>query len=123
VSSYTQGPLAGVPAITRHGYGTGTAWYVATLPDPATLAALLDRVREETGVRPVLDGGVPTGVEAVRRRGDDADYLFLIDHAGTGAKVSVAGETLELLAGNPVSDGSVTLPPGGVAVIREPRGA
>ncbi|MFE8989698.1 beta-galactosidase trimerization domain-containing protein [Streptomyces collinus] len=45
VAAYADGPLAGVPAITRHAYGSGTAWYVATHPDPATLAAVLGRVR------------------------------------------------------------------------------
>ncbi|MFH0174863.1 beta-galactosidase [Streptomyces cacaoi] len=121
VASYTDGALAGVPAVTRHGYGTGTAWYLATLPDPDTLAALLERVREEAGVRPLLEE-VPAGVEAVRRRGSDADYLFLIDHAGAGAEIAVADGAVELLAGQPVRDGSVGLPPYGVVVVREPRG-
>ncbi|MFF3334666.1 beta-galactosidase [Streptomyces sp. NPDC002888] len=119
VSSYTDGPLTGVPALTRHGYGTGTAWYVATLPDPDTLTALLDRIRTEAGVTPVRV--TPEGVEAALRRGRDADYLFLIDHRGKGAEVPVAADAVELLTGRPLTDGSVTVPPGGVAVVREPR--
>ncbi|MFJ1804741.1 MULTISPECIES: beta-galactosidase [unclassified Streptomyces] len=122
VSSYTDGPLKGVPAVTRHDYGTGTAWYLATLPDPDTLAALLARVREEAGVRPVLEG-VPSGVEAVRRRGPAADFVFLVDHTGQGAEVAVSAEAVELLTGTPLPGGSVSVPPGGVAVVREPRGA
>ncbi|WP_340378838.1 beta-galactosidase [Streptomyces sp. SS7] len=121
VASYADGPLAGVPAITRHGYGAGTAWYVATLPDAGTLAALLLRIREETDVRPVLDAVLPPGVEAVRRRGAEADYLFLIDHAGSGAEIAVAAGAVELLGGKPVPGGAVSVPPGGVAVVREPR--
>ncbi|KUO13712.1 beta-galactosidase [Streptomyces sp. DSM 15324] len=121
VASYADGPLAGVPAITRHGYGAGTAWYVATLPDAGTLAALLLRIREETDVRPVLDAVLPPGVEAVRRRGAEADYLFLIDHAGSGAEIAVGAGAVELLGGKPVLGGSVSVPPGGVAVVREPR--
>lgn len=121
VISYTDGPLTGVPAVTRHAYGAGAAWYLATLPDPHTLAALLTRIREEAGVRPVL-ADVPAGVEAARRRGSDADYLFLIDHGGTGAEVAVAAGAVELLTGRPAAHGSVTVPPGGVAVVREPRG-
>ncbi|WP_425088104.1 beta-galactosidase trimerization domain-containing protein [Streptomyces cyanogenus] len=42
VARFTDGPppasglaaLAGLPAVTRHGYGAGAAWYLATLPDP-----------------------------------------------------------------------------------------
>ncbi|WP_327315264.1 beta-galactosidase [Streptomyces sp. NBC_01235] len=118
VASYTNGPLAGVPAVMRHDHGTGTAWYLATLPDPDTLATLLERVRGEAGVRPVVSG-VPEGIEAVRRRGPDADYLFLIDHRGDGAEVPVSADATELLTGKRLEAGTVTVPPGGVVVVRE----
>ncbi|MFG2132220.1 beta-galactosidase [Streptomyces sp. NPDC048751] len=120
VSAFTDGPLTGVPAITRHGYGTGTAWYVATLPDPDTLAALLERASDEAGVTPVRTG-IPQGIEVVLRRGPDADYLFLIDHLGLGAEVPVAAGAVELLTGKLPADGSVRVQPGGVAVVREAR--
>ncbi|MGW3102437.1 beta-galactosidase [Streptomyces sp. NPDC001100] len=122
ITSYAEGPLTGIPAVTRNAYGEGTAWYVATRPDPTTLAGLLDLIRREAGVKPVRV--TPEGVEAVLRRGADADYLFLIDHAGQGAEVPVVGaDAVELLTGKPVSGGSVSVPPGGVAVVREPRRA
>ncbi|MGW7528179.1 beta-galactosidase [Streptomyces sp. NPDC054783] len=118
VASYADGPLTGVPAVTRRPHGTGTAWYLATLPDPATLAALLDRVRGEAGVEPVRTA--PPGVEVVRRRGPEADYLFVIDHAGQGAEVPTAPGATELLTGKELHE-SVTVPPGEVAVVREAR--
>ncbi|MBG0854101.1 beta-galactosidase [Streptomyces spinoverrucosus] len=119
VATYTEGPLSGRPAITRNAYGEGVAWYVATRPDPATLGALLDRIRSEAGVEPVRT--TPEGVEAALRRGSDADYLFLIDHSGRGGEVAVSDGATELLTGKPVGDGSVTVPAGGVVVVREPR--
>ena len=69
------GPLHGIPAILRNAYGEGAAWYVATLPESWALARLLDLVCAEARVEPVL-GGLPPGVEAVRR----GDLLFLLDH-------------------------------------------
>ncbi|MER6418326.1 beta-galactosidase [Streptomyces sp. NPDC001137] len=116
VATHADGPLAGHPAVTRHQHGDGTAWYLATHPDQDTLTALLDRIRQEAGVTP--EHGAPTGIEVVRRRGTQADYLFLIDHTGKGAEAPAEG--VELLAGTPVT-GTVTVPPGGVAVVREPR--
>ncbi|MET9503778.1 beta-galactosidase [Streptomyces sp. NPDC006622] len=116
VASHADGPLAGHPAVTRHRHGDGTAWYLGTHPDRDTLAALLHRIRQEAGVTPEHD--VPAGMEVVRRRGARADYLFLIDHTGKGAEVRAEG--VELLTGTPVT-GTVTVPPGGVAVVREPR--
>ena len=116
--SYADGVLADVPAVTRHTYGEGTTWYLSTQPDPATLASLLTRIRTEAGVEPIRTAA--EGVEVVRRRGPSADYLFLIDHAGNGAEVPVADDAMELLTGKP-TPGSVTLPPGEIAVVREPR--
>ncbi|MFD4555390.1 beta-galactosidase [Streptomyces sp. NPDC058469] len=117
VASFADGPLAGTSAVTRHTPGRGTAWYLGTRPDPVTLSALMDRIRKEADVQPVLTGA-PAGLEVVRRTGTDADYLFLIDHAGAGAEVPADG--VELLTGKPVC-GAVTVPAGGVAVVREPH--
>ena len=41
--------------------------------------------------------------------------------AGMGAEVSVAADAVELLTSKPVLGGSVTVPPGEVVVVREPR--
>ncbi|MGI5238382.1 beta-galactosidase [Dactylosporangium sp. CA-139066] len=75
VAAYRGGPLDGRPAILRHRYGGGTAWYVTTLPEPDALARLLARVCADAGVEPVV-AGLPPGVEAVRR----GDRVFLLDH-------------------------------------------
>ncbi|MDQ1045821.1 beta-galactosidase [Streptomyces sp. V4I2] len=120
ITSYTSGPLTEVPAVTRHPHGTGTTWYVATLPDPTTLAALLDRMCTEAGVEPVRV--TPEGVEAALRRGADADYLFLINHGDRDAEIEVSCDGAELLTGNRVEGGTVTVPAGDVVVVREPRG-
>ncbi|MDQ1065730.1 beta-galactosidase [Streptomyces canus] len=116
VASYAGGPLTGHPAVTRHRHGKGTAWYLGTHPDQDTLAALLDRIRQDADVTPEHEA--PSGIEVVRRHGTVADYLFLIDHTGKGAEVPAEG--VELLSGKPIS-GTVSIPPGGVAVIREPH--
>ncbi|WP_427918766.1 beta-galactosidase [Streptomyces sp. cg40] len=118
VLSYTEGPLADVPAVTRHAYGRGTAWYLATRPDATTLASLLACIRTEADVEPVRIA--PEGVEVVRRRSPSADYLFLIDHVGKGAEVAVAEDAVELLTSKP-TNGAVVLAPGEIAVVREPR--
>ncbi|WDF39469.1 beta-galactosidase [Streptomyces sp. T12] len=119
VESYTTGPLAGGPAVTRNSLGEGTTWYLATQPDAATLAGLLDRIRAEAGVKPVRT--TPQGVEAVLRRGSDADYLFLINHTDRPAHIAVAVDATELLTGKPVP-GAVSVPAGETAVVREPHG-
>src|SRR5207342_3472128 len=78
VTSYVDGALAGVPAVTRHDHGAGTAWYVATRLDASSLARLTAQVLERAGVQPVVE--TQPGVEVSRRRGDGASYLFVTKH-------------------------------------------
>jgi beta-galactosidase len=114
VTSYAAGPLAGKAAVTRAEAGQGAAWYLATLPDDATLGALLDRLVEDAGVRPVVE--VPRGVDAVRRSNGVGSWLFLVNHTGEEQRVPTSGHDLvsEARVGP-----EVVIPAGGVAVVRE----
>ncbi|MFB9717712.1 beta-galactosidase [Planobispora longispora] len=109
LDSYADGPLAGAPAWTRNAWGGGTAHYVTTRPDDATLAAVLAAACAEAGVEPVAEA--PAGVEVVRRaHAGGPSYLFVINHTGDDAVVTVPdGE-------------SVPVPAGGVRIVREPDG-
>ena len=107
--------LAGVPALTRHQSGTGTAWYLATRVDAAATAALVRELCDEAGVQ-VHDH---PGVEVVRRDGDQASYVFVINH--TDAPASIPADGTDLVSGRRAQR-SVDVPAGGVAVIREETG-
>ncbi|SCK56572.1 beta-galactosidase [Streptomyces sp. WMMB 322] len=108
------GPVPGGPAVTRHPYGRGSAWYIATAPEEGTLRDLLRGIAGNAGVSPAAN--VPIGVEAVRRHGCGTTYLFLINHTDQPARVAAEGR--ELLHGTQVT-GLIDVPPGDVAVIRE----
>ncbi|NUT34746.1 MAG: beta-galactosidase [Hamadaea sp.] len=82
LATVSGGPLDGHPAVTAHAYGSGTAWYVATLPEPAALAGLLRRIAAQVGAEPVLPD-LPEGVEAVRR----GERVFLLDHRDGSVEV------------------------------------
>ncbi|MGV9454432.1 beta-galactosidase [Streptomyces sp. NPDC003635] len=108
------GPARGGPAVTRHAFGRGTGWYTAArLPVPA-LRELLRAMCAEAGAVPTATA--PAGVEAVRRRGADHAYLFLINHNQQTARVPVTGTGL---AGAEIAEGTAVVPPGGVVVVRE----
>ncbi|NKY40404.1 beta-galactosidase [Cellulomonas septica] len=117
VAAYTDGPVAGRPAITRHAHGRGTGWYVSTRLDVDQLAVVLDAAYADAGITPA---GLPKDVEVVRRHGSDADYVVAINHAD--APVAVPADGTDLLTGTAVS-GTVKVPAGGVAVVREARPA
>jgi beta-galactosidase len=105
---YRGGELDGLPAVLRK----GRAWYVSTLPEPGALRDLLARVAAGAGVRPVL-GGLPDGVEAVRR----GELLFLLNHGREPVTVEVPGAHRDLLTEETVTD-RITLGRYGVAVLR-----
>ncbi|MFI6781145.1 beta-galactosidase [Micromonospora sp. NPDC050276] len=114
LASYTDGPLPGVPALTRHRVGDGAAWYVGTRLDEPGTDRLVARLLAEAGVRPAAEA--PTGVEVVRRRDGERTWLFAINHTETEVRLPARG--VELLTGAPCA-GELTVPAGEVAVIRE----
>ncbi|TCL82617.1 MULTISPECIES: beta-galactosidase [unclassified Rathayibacter] len=99
---YSSGPAAGTPALTARRTGTGTAHYLATIPDDAGMLALTAWLAEQSGVSPVLQTGSPW-VEAARR----GDVLTVINHGQDPVDVAVSGA--DLLTGRPVD--SVHLAP------------
>ncbi|MFF5052737.1 beta-galactosidase [Micromonospora sp. NPDC000663] len=116
LSSYSDGPLPGVPALTRHRVGDGAAWYVATRLDEPATDRLVARLLDEAGVRPAVPA--PTGVEVVRRRDGERTWLFVLNHTGAQVRLPVAG--VELLTGERCA-GELAVPAGEVAVVREDR--
>ncbi|MFF3320564.1 beta-galactosidase [Streptomyces sp. NPDC003035] len=110
VAAYRGGELDGLPAVLRN----GRAWYVSTLPEPGALRALLARIAQDAGVRPVLDG-LPDGVEAIRR----GELLFVLNHHRDEVTVKIPGHHRDLLTGADV-DGTLHLARYGVAILEEP---
>jgi beta-galactosidase len=116
VATYVDGPAAGRPAITRNAYGSGAAWYVSARLDAAALAPVLDAARADAGIH---SPGTPAGLEVVRRRGADYDYLVAINHLDEPAEFPADG--VELLSGATVGP-VVRVEAGEVAVVRTASG-
>ncbi|MFJ6196956.1 beta-galactosidase [Micromonospora sp. NPDC092111] len=114
VASYADGPLPGVPALTRHRVGDGTAWYLATRLDETATDGLVARLLAESGARPPV--AAPPGVEVVRRRAGDRSWLFVVNHSDAEVRLDVAGT--DLLTGASAA-GGLRVPAGEVAVVRE----
>jgi beta-galactosidase len=91
LASFHGGDLDGRPALTRNRVAGGTAWYLATHPDPAGLDALTGTLLDAAGVHGVLDRGAD-GVEAVVR----GDALFVVNHTASPRQVVHRGEEVDL---------------------------
>ena len=91
--TFGEGHLGGQAAVTRHAHGRGTAFYLGTLPDRATLSGLVGQACQDAGIDRWTD--LPDGVEAVRR----GDYLFLISHLDRPVELDLGAKRLDLLTG------------------------
>ncbi|MET7280625.1 beta-galactosidase [Kribbella sp. NPDC005582] len=111
VDVYAAGPLAGAPAITRHTFGGGEAWYVSTQLEDAGYQRLVETICRRAGV---LVPELPESVEVVRRRQGDTTWTFLLNHGIAEATIEIDGH--DLVSGQSV-EGSLTLKPGDQAVV------
>jgi beta-galactosidase len=116
LARYAEGTLTGLPAVTRHAFGAGTAWYQSTLLADDAQSALLRTAAAAAGLRSELPD-TPPGVTVTRRHdGSGRSWLFAFNHSDRAATLPAAG--LDLLTGYEVA-GTLDLPAGGVAVIRQ----
>ncbi len=91
----------GTPAWLVNRFGEGTAHYLTTFPDDATLDRIVAAAAEDAGVAPAAEA--PVGVEVVRRAHEDGrSWLFCINHTDADAKVKTADSIVEVPAGEVV---------------------
>jgi beta-galactosidase len=114
LASYTEGPVAGSPAVTRNVVGQGVAYYVGTSLGRDGMAELIRQLAAGAKLTPVL-ANLPAGVEAVTRVSGDSNWTFVINHSDMGATVSLSGT--DVLTGQDVRD-TLTVAAGGVSVVR-----
>ncbi|MFI2608431.1 beta-galactosidase [Kitasatospora sp. NPDC018619] len=118
LARYASGTLAGLPAVTRHRLGAGSAWYLGCHLG-ADVGRVLDLPLAEAGVGPELPG-LPEGVEATRRHAADGrQYLFLLNHGDAERRIPLDTPGTDLLTGTATGT-AVTLAPLGAAVLRLP---
>lgn len=114
LAEYADAFVAGWPALTRHAFGQGAAYYVGTRPDAAGLAWLLEQVCADAGVQPASI--VPNGVEVVQRHSDRGTLLYVLNHRTTPVEIALDAAADELVRGQRVTD-TLTLAAQDVAIL------
>ncbi|MEV1024809.1 beta-galactosidase [Streptomyces sp. NPDC050264] len=115
VWSYEDGLASGRPAVTRHAFGRGTAWYVSTRLSAPALDAILAGAGVDAGIEPRPE--LPRDVEVVTRAGASGRYVFVINHSGDEVKVPLADSGSDVVTGERAS-GGLAVPAGAVRVVR-----
>ena len=121
MATFSEGYYAGLPAVTRHAFGKGCAWYLGTEFEQAFYNDLLKVLARETGLTPPL--AVPAGVEVTRRSCEGKEFLFLLNQRNEAQSIDLNGLSgTEILANCQIA-GSLELAPWGVAIIETAVGS
>ncbi|WPP39921.1 beta-galactosidase [Paenibacillus hunanensis] len=105
----------GMPVLTRHAFGKGEAWYIASDGEESFIAGLLQHLCQQQSIQPVLD--TPAGVEAGRRVKDGQAFLFLLNHNAEAATVELGSlQTSNMLEDQPVGS-SIEVPGNGTIIL------
>jgi beta-galactosidase len=120
IGDYRSDFYAGTPAVTRHAFGGGFGWYVATALDQAGVSWVVRQVLDHHGLRgPYAD--VPDVETAVRVTADGARLLFVLNHSGDGVDLVARTPGIDLLTGDRFDPGDpMTLGGRGVRVMKVP---
>jgi len=114
LATYTMGDYAGQAAITKNGFGKGSAFYLGARLDPADLGRVLNIIAASAGVKPALQAA--SGVEVATRRAGESSWTFVLNHTSRPQSVTLEKAYKEQISGGTVS-GTITLEPYGVRVL------
>jgi beta-galactosidase len=114
-AGYDEWHLLSMAAVTRNVFGKGKGWYVGTIArEEKFYDELMSAVIKDAGIEPYK--GLPVGVEASYRTGNNKKLLFLINHNEEPKNVPVPSGKTELITGKK-TQGTLELGIFGVAVI------
>ncbi|WP_411350089.1 beta-galactosidase [Paenibacillus sp. WLX2291] len=118
LATYSGSYYDGEPALTMRKQGSGKVLYHGAAFHETVVDALIQQLELTSPVVEWLD--VPQQVEIGIRRGDEADYVFLLNYGDQPAEVALKQAHRELLSGDTL-DGQTQLPPYGVWILQHTR--
>jgi beta-galactosidase len=117
LAEYASEFYAGRPALTRHSFGAGTAWYAAFRGEAGFLSDLTGRLVDEAGLRRLIETDLPVGVTAQVREQGDRRFLFVMNFSNQAQVIDLGSESYRDLASDRVLSASVSLERYGVLVL------
>ncbi len=115
LASYTEGPMAGLAAVTRHKMGKGQVILLGTLPTPEDLAGFVTRVANEAGVSPVAEAS--ENLYVIPREGEGGRGCVVVEIENRPGTLALPHEAVDLLTGK-THTGTVEVAPYSVMVLK-----
>ena len=117
LATYGDPFYAGMPVLTKHSFGGGSAYYLGSDPEPGFLNQLYDGLLKEYGITAALDA--PAGVEVAVREKRGQAITFVLNHNNRPASVETGGRPfISLLSGDRIG-ATITLAPYDVDILIE----
>ena len=112
LGAYGHDFYAGLPCLSRHGFGRGMAYYLAAKVEQAGLDAIYKDIADELRLTRALNDRLPTGVVATAR----GEAVFLQNYSGQAQSIALQDVYTDLLTGKQIG-GAFELPVNGVMVL------
>ena len=74
---YGEDFYAGRPALLSHAYGNGNVYYICADAEQAFYDDLYRLILSEAGVKPILAGSIPEGIEVTSRETEEGEIIFI----------------------------------------------
>lgn len=103
LSTYEKDFYAGMPVLTKHTFGKGFGYYVATQSSEAFYRDYLREICEEAGIGPIMD--TPDTVEVTRRTNQNGTFIFMLNHGEASYETALPFAGTDLLSGHTYAAG------------------
>ncbi|WP_438479364.1 beta-galactosidase [Oleiharenicola lentus] len=117
VARWREGRFVDAAAAVENQVGEGRCFYIGTYASTELVSGWLALLMKNTSVKAIIPG-IPPGVEVLRRTGEGKTLVFVLNHTAEIKKIANAPTGEHLLPGVETTDGVLTLPAFGVALIR-----
>lgn len=106
LASFTGDFYAGRPAVTRHTFGRGEAYFIGARAPRDFLCAFYDSLRQSLEIESVVPVRLPSGVSAQKRVSPEREFVFIenfsrqeqhLDLVGLGYVDAITGQVVETL--------------------------
>lgn len=118
IGDYSQEFYAGTPAVTRHQYSAGWAYYIGSMLSQEGLKVVLGKIVSQLELPSLIASQSSVDVECtVRESSDSGVYLFVMNHSKMDQKITTCEGMKDLLNDEKVGT-EFTIPPFGVRLLR-----
>lgn len=118
VASYETDYFKGSPAVMKHAFGKGTAYYVAFQPNEEFLTDFMQEVAKSAGVKTVSGISADEHVSVSLREGDGEKYYFVMNCSKEEKKIILEKPLYNLLE-EKEEHGEITVSPMGIRLFFE----